>query len=182
MMKLKAIVLMVLLGLLPAKVSNAGEIYNLEEIGVSYGRGIDVTQWVQIDIIQHVAPPLYFLEEWLREPFLDVGMSQSKWTQTGDIAYHLSANLLIRSQDIPSALGKFFFEAGFGPHLFSRPGQTNRLDTAFEFNSVVGVGLKLNPAWSLIARARHLSNAGITEPNAGVNLYLLQLHYRFNQP
>ena len=182
MMKLAAIVLITLIGLLPAKVSFAEDIYSLEEVGVSYGHGIDVTQWVQIDIIQHVTPPLHFLEEWLHEPFLDIGLSQSKWTQTGEHGYHLSANLLMRTQDIPTTFGKFFFEAGFGPHLFSRPGKTNRLDTAFEFNSVVGMGLKLDPSWSLISRARHLSNAGITEPNAGVNLYLLQLHYRFNQP
>lgn len=182
MMKLKAIILITLLGFLPAKASAAEELYSLEEMGISYGRGIDVSQWVQVDIIQHVTPPLHFLQEWLREPFLDIGISQSKWAQTGDTAYHLSANLLVRTQDMPTALGKVFLEAGFGPHLFSRPGQTKRLDTTFEFNSVFGVGLKLDPTWSLIARARHLSNAGITEPNAGVNLYLLQLHYRFNQP
>ncbi|MDQ7001946.1 MAG: acyloxyacyl hydrolase, partial [Ghiorsea sp.] len=65
---------------------------------------------------------------------------------------------------------------------FSRPAKTKRLDTAFEFNSFAGLGLELNPEWSLVAKARHLSNAGITDSNAGVNLYLLELHYRFKQP
>ena len=156
--------------------------YSLEEVAISYGRGIDVTQWVQVDFIQHVTPPLRILEEFLHEPYLDIGISQSHWAQSSDLGYHISANLMVRTQEVPSPFGSFFLEAGFGPHLFSRPGRTNRLDTAFEFNSFVGLGLHINPRWSLVAKARHLSNAGITDSNAGVNLYLLELHYRFKQP
>jgi len=156
--------------------------FNPEEVAVSYGHGIDVNQWLQIDFIQHVTPPLHILEEYLHEPYLDIGIAKSWWDRSNKTAYHLSANLMLRSQNINTKAGNVFFEAGFGPHLFSRPGKTNRLDTAFEFNSFVGVGIELNKEWSLIARARHLSNAGITDPNAGVNLYLYQIHYRFNQP
>ncbi len=153
-----------------------------EEIGVSYGHGIDVKHWLQIELIQHVIPPLHILEEYLHEPFLDIGIAKSWWDRSNETAYHLSANLMLRSQNINTKAGNIFFEAGFGPHLFSRPGETNRLDTAFEFNSFVGVGIELNKEWSFIARARHLSNAGITDSNAGVNLFLYQLHYKFNQP
>jgi len=175
----KAIILIAVLSMLPAKVSAAGETYSLEEIGISYGHGIDVGHWFQIDFIQHVIPPLHFLEEWIHEPYLDIGIAGSKWKESGLIAYHISSNLMVRSHNIPTAVGNMFFEAGFGPHLFSKPGETRRLATAFEFNSFAGIGLRLTDKWALVARARHLSNAGITESNSGVNLYLLQLHYHF---
>ena len=162
--------------------SHAEKIYSLEEIGVSYGHGIDVGDWVQVDFIQHVIPPLEILKQWLHEPYLDVGIAASKWKASSDVAYHMSANLMVRSKDIPIATESIFFEAGFGPHLFTKPGGTRRLATAFEFNSFVGLGLRLNREWALVARARHLSNAGITDSNSGVNLYLLQLHYHFTNP
>ena len=164
-----------------AQVCQAGKIYSLEEIGVSYGHGIDVSRWVQIDFIQHVIPPLHILETYLHEPYLDIGIAKSWWGNSGSDAYHISSNLMVRSQNIPTGLGYFFIEAGFGPHLFSRPGQTSRLDTAFEFNSFIGLGYRITPQWALVARGRHLSNAGITDPNAGVNLFLLQLHYHFSR-
>jgi len=152
----------------------------VEEVGISYGQGKDTYKWLQLELIQHVTPPLHFLEEWLQEPYLDIGLGVSHWTATQEKAYHLSTNLMIRSQDKTSPMGHMFVEAGFGPHLISRPGGTSRLGTAFEFNSFLGLGLRLNKNWAIISRIRHLSNAGITESNSGVNMVMFQLHYNFN--
>ncbi|MDQ7003031.1 MAG: acyloxyacyl hydrolase, partial [Ghiorsea sp.] len=131
-----------------------------QEVAISYGHGVDVKQWVQVDFIQHVTPPLRILEEYLHEPYLDIGLAKSWWDRSNETAYHLSTNLMVRSQSVHTQAGNIFIEAGFGPHLFSRPEKTKRLDTAFEFNSFAGLGLELNPEWSLVAKARHLSNAG----------------------
>ncbi|MDQ7004551.1 MAG: acyloxyacyl hydrolase [Ghiorsea sp.] len=157
-------------------------LFNFNEVGISYGHGIDVENWTQVDFIQHISPSLGILEEYFKEPFLDLGIATSQWKVSRDVAYHISSNLMLRSQDISTGIGNIFLEAGFGPHLFSKPGGTGRLATAFEFNSFAGLGFRLNQHWAVVARARHLSNAGITDSNSGVNLYLLQLHYRFNQP
>ena len=126
--------LLILSGAFVPTITHAEKIYSLEEIGVSYGYGIDVGDWLQVDFIQHVIPPLEILKQWLHEPYLDVGIAASKWKASSDIAYHMSANLMVRSRDIAVATKPIFFEAGFGPHIFSKPGGTGRLATAFEFN------------------------------------------------
>jgi len=176
---MKAIRLFILLFLSLFQISQAMAV-ELEEVGISYGRGTDAYQWLQLDFIQHVTPPFHFLDKWIHEPYLDIGLAASHWTQTQETAYHLSTSLMIRSQDRATSVGNIFVETGFGPHIISRPGGTGRLGTAFEFNSFLGLGLHLNQDWALITRVRHLSNAGITESNAGVNMAVLQLDYKFN--
>ncbi len=169
---------MLLITLAPAQTAHAYD-FNPEEMAITYGHGTGVNSWLQLDMIQHITPP-DFLADYFSEPYLDLGFATNTWKKTGARAYHLSANFMLRSDDMATPAGKVFAEMGFGPHFFSNPGSIDRLATAFEFNSFAGVGLRLSHQWAMILKARHLSNGGFTKGNAGVNLYLLQFNYAFD--
>ena len=75
-----------------------------------------------------------------------------------------------------------YAEAGIGPHLLSETRLGSRtLSTSFQFGSLLGVGLGFgdNGQYELAYRFQHISNAGIKEPNDGLNLHLLRLGYSF---
>jgi lipid A 3-O-deacylase len=69
-----------------------------------------------------------------------------------------------------------YYEAGFGGYLLSKTinNDENRLPSAFEFGSHIGIGFRLAKDHTIGIALQHLSNAGIKEPNGGIDLVLLQ--------
>lgn len=61
----------------------------------------------------------------------------------------------------------------FGAYVLSKTvnNDTTSLPTSFQFGSHVGTGLALKNA-SVGVAFQHLSNAGIKQPNGGINFYL----------
>lgn len=72
--------------------------------------------------------------------------------------------------------GAGYLEAGFGAHLLSHTvnNDTTRLPSAFQFGSHLGAGLRLGEAATLGVAIQHLSNAGIKEPNGGIDFILIR--------
>jgi lipid A 3-O-deacylase len=68
-----------------------------------------------------------------------------------------------------------YLEAGFGGYLLSKTinNQDTRVPSAFEFGSHIGIGFKLGPG-TLGFGLQHLSNAGIKQPNGGIDLVFVQ--------
>jgi lipid A 3-O-deacylase len=69
---------------------------------------------------------------------------------------------------------KPFIEAGVGVAMFS--GTTagdQKFGSSFNFEDRIGVGLKLGDTQRVGIRATHYSNAGIKEPNDGIESYAL---------
>ena len=66
-----------------------------------------------------------------------------------------------------------YIEGGFGAYVLSKTvnNDTTSLPTSFQFGSHVGTGLALKNA-SVGVAFQHLSNAGIKQPNGGINFYL----------
>ena len=155
-----------------------------QEFGVSYGYGIDVAQWIQVDMLTPTQTPFQSVEQFFDDQslktFVDFALGMSLWETSSFRSYHFSSSLILRTQNFHTPVGSIFFEAAFGPQLISKPGKTSRLDTAFEFHSHLGLGFNLSPHWSVTSQIDHLSNGGITDGNAGLNAYMLQLHYRFD--
>ena len=85
-------------------------------------------------------------------------------------------------QTNPGALAPYL-EAAIGFHLLSHSAISpdRRLSTKFQFGDHLGVGLRFGPrhAFDLGYRYQHLSNAGIEEPNQGINFHQLRLQYHF---
>jgi len=72
---------------------------------------------------------------------------------------------------------KPFVEAGIGVALFSkREVGDNKLGTAFNFEDRIGFGLRFAGNQEVSIRAIHYSNAGIKQPNDGIEAY--SLNYR----
>lgn len=73
-----------------------------------------------------------------------------------------------------------YLEAGFGAHLLSHTvnNDTTRLPSSFQFGSHLGAGLHLGGAATVGVAIQHLSNAGIKEPNGGIDFILLTASVR----
>ncbi|WP_081488788.1 acyloxyacyl hydrolase [Cupriavidus basilensis] len=76
-----------------------------------------------------------------------------------------------------------FAEIGAGMHLLSRThiSDSKAFSTAFQFGDRIAAGYRFgDPLDSELAvRFQHYSNAGIKEPNPGINFYMLQYSARF---
>jgi lipid A 3-O-deacylase len=74
-----------------------------------------------------------------------------------------------------------YWEAGFGGYLLTKTinNDENRLPSAFEFGSHIGAGLRFAQKHTIGVAIQHLSNAGIKQPNGGIDL--LQLQYTFSR-
>ena len=76
-----------------------------------------------------------------------------------------------------------YLEAAIGIHLLSHTSLSpqRRLSTKFQFGDHLGLGLRFGPrhAFDLGYRYQHLSNAGIKQPNQGINFHQLRLQYHF---
>jgi hypothetical protein len=72
-----------------------------------------------------------------------------------------------------------YIEGGIGVYLLSATinNETNRLPSALEFGSHLGAGLSFEKA-SVGLAVQHISNAGIKQPNGGINFYLLSVQVR----
>lgn len=71
---------------------------------------------------------------------------------------------------------KPYIEAGIGVAVFSNTQvEDNKLGSAFNFEDRIGFGLRFAGGHEVGIRASHYSNAGIKEPNDGVESYAL--HY-----
>ena len=68
-----------------------------------------------------------------------------------------------------------YVEAGIGGYLLSKTinSPEHRLPSSFQFGSHIGAGLRLGEGTIGIA-LQHLSNAGLKQPNGGVDLILVQ--------
>jgi hypothetical protein len=69
-----------------------------------------------------------------------------------------------------------YLEAGFGGYLLTKTinNQDTRMPSAFEFGSHLGFGFALTKTQSVGIALQHLSNAGIKQPNGGIDLLLVQ--------
>ncbi len=71
---------------------------------------------------------------------------------------------------------KPYIEAGIGVAVFAHTEvEDNKLGSAFQFEDRFGVGLRFAGGHEVGIRATHYSNAGISDPNDGVESYAL--HY-----
>jgi hypothetical protein len=76
-----------------------------------------------------------------------------------------------------------FAEVGAGVHLLSRTqiSDSKTFSSAFQFGDRMAIGYRFGDSMDseLAVRFQHYSNAGIKEPNPGINFYMLQYSARF---
>ena len=85
----------------------------------------------------------------------------------------------------PNNLNGFsaYAELGVGIHLLSHTSVSTRrgFGSAFQFGDHLGAGVRFGEKgqYDLGYRFQHLSNAGIKDPNQGINFHQLRLAYHF---
>jgi lipid A 3-O-deacylase len=65
-----------------------------------------------------------------------------------------------------------YVEAGIGAYLLSKTinNDANRLPSSFQFGSHVGAGVRIGERARIGVALQHLSNAGLKQPNGGIDL------------
>jgi hypothetical protein len=140
------------------------------ELGVSLGRATDSGDF---DIVRLAyRHPLPEKDAWWMPTHLQLGASL--W-RVPDIRgstqrFDLNATPVWRSMN---SWG--YVEAGIGAYLLSKTinSPEHRLPSSFQFGSHIGAGVRLGDGTIGIA-LQHLSNAGIKQPNGGIDLILVQ--------
>lgn len=97
------------------------------------------------------------------------------WHSDAGTIYDLGLTPVLR---YASAARGAYADGGIGFHLLSSTRISSALDfsTRFQFGDHVGVGYRFE-RYDLSLRLQHLSNAGIRNPNPGINFLELRLGY-----
>src|SRR5882762_413031 len=151
------------------------------ELGVSLARAFrsQDTDVLRLTYRRPLAP--HDGERWWPQQ-LQLGASVWRVPDLGGVTRRFDVNLtpVWRSENAFGGAAKGYVEAGLGVYLLSHSihNDTNRLPTSLEFGSHLGAGVRLDPRLSVGLAVQHISNAGIKQPNGGINLYMLTLSYR----
>ena len=113
---------------------------------------------------------------------LQLGASIWRVPDLGGITRRFDLNVtpVWRSESAFGGAAKGYLEAGLGVYLLSHTinNDNNRLPSALEFGSHLGAGVQLDPRLSVGLAVQHISNAGLKQPNGGINFYMLTASYR----
>jgi hypothetical protein len=73
-----------------------------------------------------------------------------------------------------------YFEGGFGPYLLSSTisNRSTSLPSELQFGSHVGAGLRLGSRLTFGVALQHISNAGIKQPNGGIDFVQITAGWR----
>ena len=151
------------------------------ELGLSVGRafGSQDTDILRLTYRSPLAP--HDGARWWPQQ-LQLGASIWRVPDLGGITRRFDVNItpVWRSETAFGGAAKGYVEAGLGAYLLSHTinNDNNRLPSSLEFGSHLGVGLQLDPRLSVGLAVQHISNAGIKQPNGGINLYMLTASYR----
>jgi hypothetical protein len=137
----------------------------------AFGRG---TESDETDIVRLAyRHPLKKNGEWWRPSHVQLGASSWHVPDVRGTTRRFDLNVsAIWRGDKPWG----YWEAGFGGYLLSKTinNDENRLPSAFEFGSHLGAGFRLAKDHTIGVAIQHLSNAGIKQPNGGIDVVLLQ--------
>lgn len=140
------------------------------EWGITFGRG---TESAETDIVRLTyRRALSESERWWMPTHVQLGASI--W-QVPDIRgttrrFDVNATPIWRND---TSWG--YVEGGIGLYLLTKTinNDENRVPSSLEFGSHLGVGLRLDKKFTVGVAYQHLSNAGIKQPNGGIDLVLL---------
>jgi len=162
--------------------ASAGSVLAAEpELGLSVARSFDAHE---TDILRltyrRPLEPRDGARWWPQQ--LQLGASVWRVPDLGGITRRFDVNVtpVWRSENAFGGAAKGYVEAGLGVYLLSHSihNDNNRLPSELEFGSHLGAGVRLDPRLSVGLAVQHISNAGIKQPNGGINLYMLTLNYR----
>ena len=112
---------------------------------------------------------------WYFATGLDLALGDLKCRDSVAFVGSLGPTLRVGYGDFP-----VFVEGGCSPTMLSRHEfGVNNYGCNFQFTTYGGVGVALGRRWEMACRFQHMSNAGLAQPNPGLNLLGLSLRYNF---
>ena len=166
-------------GLLLSSVAGRAEDFHLESVGVRGGVPIDQANrgLYQVEAFAYFNLPWGWElgKEWHLQTRLDLaaGALGESGSTAGTTSGGLS--LVLRRERLPVS-----FEFGVSPTFISRwEFGTTDLGVDFQFATHVGLNWDFAPHWRLSYRAQHMSNAGLSSHNPGLNMQMVALAYIF---
>jgi hypothetical protein len=146
------------------------------ELGLAVGRATDSddTDILRLLYRRPLAGDASAAQPWWRPQQLQLAASVWRVPDLGGITRRFDVSVTpVWRKETSSG----YLEAGIGAYLLSSTinNQTNRLPSALQFGSHVGTGVRFGESRQASAGIafQHLSNAGIKQPNGGINFYLL---------
>ena len=148
------------------------------EVMMSLGRGTDDAD---IDIIRLAyRRPLASDARWWMPTLVEFGVGMWRVPDFGGTTQRLD---LHATPVWRADFARTYVEAGIGVYLLSHTinNDTTQMSTSLEFGSHVGAGLRLGAQGETRVgiAVQHLSNAGIKQPNGGVNFVLVNASFPF---
>ncbi|GAB3102242.1 acyloxyacyl hydrolase [Cupriavidus yeoncheonensis] len=168
---------------LSSGVSHAGPWFEPVRLGAAVGAGNDAAM-ARLEARWDLKHDLWATSSQSLRLRLGIEASAGVWNPHGgggNALGDLGLTPILRLQGAGSS--GVFLEAGVGVHALSRTHLSDDkvFSTAFQFGDRVAVGYRFGDALDseLALRLQHYSNAGIKEPNPGINFLLLQYSARF---
>ncbi|WP_044873512.1 acyloxyacyl hydrolase [Pseudomonas sp. LFM046] len=157
---------------------SVGQVISAQAAGVS----LDIGQTGESTMVYRLGAQFDFSSSWFQS---DVGRLTGYWDGAytyweGDEASsnHSLSFSPVFIYEFSGETVKPYVEAGIGVAFFENTElEDNDLGSSFQFEDRLGVGLRFS-GQELGLRATHYSNAGLEQPNDGVEAYTL--HYRLS--
>ena len=114
-------------------------------------------------------------KEWYLQSRLDFSLGWLGDRGNNSAIGTLVPSLVLGRERLPLSL-----EGGVGPTVLTRDKFGSKdFGTEFQFTSHVGLNWDFATHWRLGYRFQHMSNAGLSQPNPGLNMHMFALSYLF---
>ena len=144
----------------------------LDSMAIEGGRGSGRTDLVRGSLQWRGHDKWFEHSGWHIAHYMDVALGG--WNNGHHTVYDLGVTPVFRFQRTSGS----YFEAAIGFHAISELEFENNRETStrFQFGDHLGAGL-VRGRYDFGVRLQHLSNAGIRNPNPGINFLILRVQY-----
>ncbi|MEY2428504.1 MAG: hypothetical protein QOJ40_1389 [Verrucomicrobiota bacterium] len=167
-----------IINLLPAAASRAGA-FSLESAGIRYGFPADTRSqgFKQVEAFLNCNLPLHWtlFDNWPLQSRLDASLGWLGRDRADAVLATLGPTLVVRYKELPLSLEGGASVTGLSRDVFG----TKDLGSMFQFTSHIGLNWNFAERFRAGYRFQHMSNAGISEPNPGLNLHVVAVSYLF---
>lgn len=142
----------------------------IDGVSVEVGRGDDRTSLLRVGVIDRwrQRPPVQ--AQWHLAGYWEI--SAGVWDTTEESTADIGVTPVFRLQR-----SLLYVEAAIGAHLVqAHISAHGTFSTAFRFGSHVGAGIH-SGKYDFGVRVQHLSNGGVSSPNAGIDFWMVRLQY-----
>lgn len=145
----------------------------LDGVSLEAGRGTSQANMMRVGLQWQGHRKAFEGSSWQIAHYIDLAFGG--WNGEHGTVYDLGFTPVFRFQ---RASRSPYFEAAIGFHMISDLQFKGDIETStrFQFGDHVGVGI-VNGRYDWSLRLQHLSNAGIRDPNPGINFLQLRLQY-----